>query len=105
MSKARVERNIYRGPAKPELGGVSLVFPVRNESFMIEMTLRNYSSELQSRIADFELIVAEDGSTDDTKSVLERLVKEVAIRRFTSDGRKGRQKAPIDDGSLPGHDS
>ncbi len=36
---------------------------------MIEMTLRNYSSELQSRIADFELIVAEDGSTDDTKSV------------------------------------
>ncbi len=69
MSKARVERNIYRGPAKPELGGVSLVFPVRNESFMIEMTLRNYSSELQSRIADFELIVAEDGSTDDTKSV------------------------------------
>jgi hypothetical protein len=62
MSKARVERNIYRGPAKPELGGVSLVFPVRNESFMIEMTLRNYSSELQPRIADFELIVAEDAA-------------------------------------------
>jgi glycosyltransferase involved in cell wall biosynthesis len=96
MSKARVERNIYRGPANPELGGVSLVFPVRNESFMIEMTLRNYSSELQPRIADFELIVAEDGSTDDTKAVLERLEKELSIRLFTSDEAKGYQKAVID---------
>src|SRR5437870_8313814 len=100
MSKARVERNIYRGPAKPELGGVSLVFPVRNESFMIEMTLRNYSSELQPRIADFELIVAEDGSTDDTKSVLERLEKELSMRLFTSDELKGYQKALIDAVSL-----
>ena len=66
MSKARVETNTYRGPASPELGGVSLVFPVRNESFIIEMTLRNYLSELQPRIPDFELVVAEDGSTDDT---------------------------------------
>jgi glycosyltransferase involved in cell wall biosynthesis len=100
MPKARVERNIYRGPASPELGGVSLVFPVRNESFMIEMTLRNYSSELQPRISDFELIVAEDGSTDDTKSVLERLEKELSIRLFTSDELKGYQKALIDAVSL-----
>ncbi len=96
MSKARVERNIYRGPANPELGGVSLVFPVRNESFMIEMTLRNYLSELQPRIPDFELIVAEDGSTDDTKAVLERLEKELPIRLFTSNEPKGYQKAVID---------
>ena len=100
MPKPRVERNIYRGPAKPELGGVSLVFPVRNESFMIEMTLRNYSSELQPRIADFELIVAEDGSTDDTKSVLERLEKELSMRLFTSDELKGYQRALIDAASL-----
>jgi glycosyltransferase involved in cell wall biosynthesis len=100
MSKARVERNIYRGPAKPELGGVSLVFPVRNESFIIEMTLRNYVSELQPRITDFELVVTEDGSTDDTKGVLERLEKELSIRLFTSDERKGYQKALIDAVSL-----
>ena len=100
MPKARVERNTYRGPAKPELGGVSLVFPVRNESFIIEMTLRNYLSELQPRIADFELVVTEDGSTDDTKGVLERLDKELSIRLFTSDERKGYQKALIDAVSL-----
>ena len=96
MSKARVERNIYRGPANPALGGVSLVLPVRNESFLIEMTLRNYVSELQPRVPDFELIVAEDGSTDDTKAVLERLEKELSIRLSTSDEQKGYQKAVID---------
>src|SRR5256714_6887741 len=96
MPKPRVERSTYRGPAKPELGGVSLVFPVRNESFIIEMTLRNYLSELQPRIADFELIVAEDGSTDDTKAVLERLAKELPIRLFISAEPKGYQKAVID---------
>src|ERR671925_330069 len=60
-----------RGPADPTLGGVSVVFPVHNESFIIELTLRNYIAELQGRIEDLEVIVAEDGSTDDTKVVLE----------------------------------
>jgi glycosyltransferase involved in cell wall biosynthesis len=60
------------------------------------MTLRNYLSELQPRIPDFELIVAEDGSTDDTKAVLERLEKELPIRLFTSDEAKGYQQAVID---------
>ena len=62
-----------RGPANPELGGISMVFPVHNESFIIEHTLRNYIAEFQGRVSDFEVIVAEDGSTDDTKVVLERL--------------------------------
>jgi hypothetical protein len=91
MSKARVERNIYRGPARPELGGASLVFPVRNESFMIEMTLRNYSSELQPRIADFELIVSEDGSTDDTFALANiGLFVGLRLHTFRTDGARFR---------------
>jgi dolichol-phosphate mannosyltransferase len=85
-----------RGPADPALGGVSLVFPVHNESFVIEQTLRNYISELSGRIPDFEVIVAEDGSTDDTKVVLERLESELPIRLYMSDDRKGYQQAVID---------
>ncbi len=73
-----------------------MVFPVHNESFIIEQTLRNYISELQDRVGDLEVIVAEDGSTDDTKVVLERLAQELPIRLFTSDERKGYQKAVID---------
>ncbi len=85
-----------RGPANPELGGISLVFPVHNESFIIEQTLRNYISELEGRVPDLEVIVAEDGSTDDTKSVLERLAQELPIQVYMSDERKGYQRAVID---------
>lgn len=85
-----------RGPADPELGGISCVFPVHNESFIIEQTIRNYFAELSGRVADLEMIVAEDGSTDDTKVVLERLAKDLPIRVFMSDDRKGYQQAVID---------
>ena len=85
-----------RGPADPEMGGISLVFPVHNESFIIEQTLRNYIAELENRVEDFEVIVSEDGSTDDTKTVLERLEKELPIKLYMSDERKGYQKALVD---------
>jgi glycosyltransferase involved in cell wall biosynthesis len=85
-----------RGPADPSLGGVSVVFPVHNESFVIEQTLRNYVAELGPRIPDVEFLVCEDGSTDDTKAVLERLAGEIGIRIRLSDDRKGYQQAVID---------
>jgi glycosyltransferase involved in cell wall biosynthesis len=73
-----------------------MVFPVHNESFIIEQTLRNYIAEFQGRVPDFEVIVAEDGSTDDTKAVLERLAGELPITLYISDERKGYQQAVID---------
>lgn len=82
-----------RGPADPALGGISLVFPVHNESFIIEQTLRNYIAELGARVPELEVVVAEDGSTDDTKVVLERLQDELPIKLFMSDERKGYQEA------------
>lgn len=84
---------MQRGPADSSLGGISLVFPVYNESFIIETTLRNYIAELESRVSDFEVIVSEDGSTDDTKSVLERISKELPVKVYMSDQRKGYQEA------------
>jgi len=85
-----------RGPADPSLGGISLLLPVHNESFIIEQTLRDYIAELESRVPDLEVIVFEDGSTDDTKSVLERLAKELPIKVYMSDDRKGYQQAVIE---------
>src|SRR5262245_40878406 len=86
----------HRGPADPASGGISLVFPVHNESFIIEQTLRNYIAELAGRVPELEVIVAEDGSTDDTKVVLERLEGELPINLFMSDERKGYQQAVRD---------
>lgn len=86
-----------RGPADPALGGISMIFPVFNESFIIAQTLRNYIAEFQGRVSDFEVIVAEDGSTDDTKVVLEQLEKELPIIQLhTSDERKGYMQAVLD---------
>ena len=85
-----------RGPANDAEGGISIVFLVHNESFIIEQVLRNYIAEFQGRVSDFEVIVAEDGSVDDTKSVLERLEGELPIRVFMSDKRKGYQQGVID---------
>jgi len=73
-----------------------MIFPVHNESFIIAQTLRNYVAEFQGRVQDFEVIVAEDGSTDDTKVVLEQLERELPIRLYMSDERKGYRQAVMD---------
>lgn len=82
-----------RGPARKDLGGISVIFPVHNESFIIEQTLRNYIAELAGRVDDVEFIVYEDGSTDDTKAVLERLAAELPIRLYTNNQRLGYQQS------------
>lgn len=95
-NKLAINDQVSRGPADPELGGISLIFPVHNESFIIEQTLRNYIAELETRVPDLEVIVAEDGSKDDTKGVLERLERELPIKLFMSNERKGYQQAVVD---------
>ncbi len=87
---------INRQPVDPLLGGISLIFPVHNESFIIEHTLRTYIAALNGRIKDFEVIVFEDGSTDDTKIVLHRLAQELPIELFMSNERKGYQQAVVE---------
>jgi len=96
MENPKTGEAAFRGPANPSYGGISVVFVVHNESFIIEQTLRNYIAELQPRVDDVEFIVCEDGSTDDTKAVLERLAQELPIRLYTGPERKGYQQAVKD---------
>jgi glycosyltransferase involved in cell wall biosynthesis len=75
--------------------GISLIFPVYNEALIIEDTVRNYYDELNEKVP-FELIVTEDASTDDTKTVVRRLGRTLPIRTYTSDERKSYLKAVKD---------
>jgi glycosyltransferase involved in cell wall biosynthesis len=68
--------------------GISVILLVHNEVAVIERTLRDYFAEFDGRVP-FELIVAEDGSTDGTKEVVCRLTDELPIRASTADTRKG----------------
>jgi dolichol-phosphate mannosyltransferase len=68
--------------------GISVIFPVYNEALIIQDTIRNYFGELDGKVP-FEIIVAEDGSTDDTKIVLQRLGRDLPIRIYTSENKKG----------------
>lgn len=81
---------------------ISVVFPVYNESYVIEHTIRNYYNELKGKI-DFEMIVAEDGSTDGTKEILAKLKKELPIKVYMSNKRKGYLKAIKDSLRHPKH--
>lgn len=79
---------------------ISVVFPVYNEAYIIEKTIRSYYNELKGKI-DFEMIIAEDGSTDGTKEILKKLKKELPITVYMSGKRKGYLKAIKDSLKYP----
>lgn len=54
---------------------VTVVIPVHNEADFMPSALARLFSELEGVDADFEIIVAENGSTDDTGSVAERITE------------------------------
>ncbi len=73
---------------------VSLVFPAYNEAGYIEDSIHAAIEELRKITGSFEVIVAEDGSTDGTAETAERIASEhTEVRHLHSDERLGRGKA------------
>ena len=68
---------------------LSVVIPVHNESDVIEEVLNGYYREVILQRPNSELLVAEDGSTDGTCEILNRLSKEIQITLKTGTERKG----------------
>jgi len=83
---------------------VSLVLPVYNEAGVIENVLREYYEEVVRKVPGSELVVAEDGSTDGTKEILERVSREIPIRLISGKERKGYFRALKDASKLPKND-
>lgn len=70
---------------------ISLVLPAYNEVRRLENTIKVITKELRKLTEDFEIIIAEDGATDGTDKLAEKLAKEHSyIRHFHSDKRLGR---------------
>lgn len=74
---------------------ISLVMLVHNEEDVIENTIREYYKEVIKKIPGSEFILAEDGSTDNTKAILKRLNEELPLRIVSGNERKGYTKAML----------
>ena len=92
MKKTRSGEPLAEG-GPPAKGPVTVIVNVFNEADTIERELREIHEVIIRRLPGSELIVAEDGSTDGTKEILERLKSELGIIHSTSAERKGYAKA------------
>ena len=74
------------------LPDLEILLPVHNEADSIEATLREIYQELSPKLP-IRFIVCEDGSSDNTKEVLQQLAGELPLRLNLSDARKGYSRA------------
>jgi dolichol-phosphate mannosyltransferase len=69
----------------PEL---EVLLPVHNEADSIENTIREISGELSPHLR-FQFIITEDGSVDETRSILTSLSQSIPMKLIMSPTRKG----------------
>jgi len=75
---------------------ISLVMMAYNEEGVIEQTIEDYYREITSKIPNSEFIIAEDGSTDNTRKILKRLKRKYRLTLLLGKERKGYAKAMYD---------
>lgn len=67
---------------------ISLLLPVHNEAGNIERVITDFYNELNEKIP-LEIVIAEDGSTDRTKEILNELQTKLPLIVIMDDQRKG----------------
>lgn len=71
-------------PARPGAPAVTVVMPAHNEEALLARSVGEVAEALRERALDFEIVVAENGSTDATLAVAHDLAaKDAAVRVLT----------------------
>ena len=74
---------------------IEVLLPVYNEGESVESIIREIYNELYPRL-NLRIIVCEDGSSDNTKTVLRKLSEELPLELVLSDEKKGYTRAVTD---------
>lgn len=77
---------------KPEKK-ITVIILVYNEALVIKKVISDFYGKVVKRIPNTEFIISEDGSTDGTKEILQRLNKEIPFTLISEKERKGYTKA------------
>ncbi len=84
------------GAAPADGTRIDLVMPVHNEATTIASTIRSWVAVAQAQHLALRVFVAEDGSTDGTREVLERLAEEVPLELVGGGARRGYSLAVVE---------
>lgn len=68
---------------------LSLILMVFNEEETIEEEVKNYYQKIVKKIPGSEMIIAEDGSKDQTRKILRRLAKKIPLELSVTPQRRG----------------
>ena len=67
---------------------LAVLMPIYNEAETIEKSVTEFHDVISPRIS-LELVLSEDGSTDDTKNIIERMSEKTPLKAILSTSRKG----------------
>ncbi len=73
--------------------GLSVVVPAYNQGEVLEKNIRHIQGYLKQKGALFEIIIVNDGSTDQTKKILTSIQQELSLNIFTHEKNLGKGKA------------
>jgi glycosyltransferase involved in cell wall biosynthesis len=71
-------------PTNPDVTSVSAFFPCYNDALSIAKMVRDVHGALSTRVSDFEVIVVNDGSADNSLEVLQDLAVELPRLRIVN---------------------
>lgn len=69
---------------------VSIVVPTYNEQENIELLLASINKSFNGKTKDYEVIVIDDNSTDNTRTIIKNLTKTYPVRMFLKIGTRGK---------------
>ena len=82
MKKTSEDKLVSRRTIKSECK-VSVVCPFFNEQHIIEEATKMFKLLEEQFVEGFELILVDDGSTDKSVKILEKLLRSVAFKAFS----------------------